>query len=65
MDIEAGRLIHVGCHPSAEKVVFAGGSKVSSCKAPEILSHEAYWFVRRMPKDEGNAANGTFQQPAD
>ncbi len=30
------------------------------CKAPEILSRESYWDVRRTAKDEGNAADGHF-----
>jgi hypothetical protein len=30
------------------------------CKAPEILSREAYFDVRRAAKDKGNAADGRF-----
>jgi hypothetical protein len=29
-----------------EKVFFAGCSKMARCKAPEILSREAYFWVR-------------------
>jgi hypothetical protein len=30
------------------------------CKAPEILSREAYFKVRWAAKDEGNEADGRF-----
>jgi hypothetical protein len=43
-----------------KKALSAGCSKMSGCKASEILSHEAYWAVRRMAKDEENAADGRF-----
>jgi hypothetical protein len=33
---------------------------MARCKAPEILSREAYFWVRRTVKDEGNAADGRF-----
>ena len=31
-----------------------------ACEAPEILSRESYWEVRRTAKDEGNEAGGYF-----
>ncbi len=43
-----------------EKSTHAGCSKMPGCKAPEILSRESYPFVRRVAKDEGNAADGRF-----
>jgi hypothetical protein len=30
------------------------------CKAPEILSHEAYLVYAAMAKEEGSAADGYF-----
>jgi len=40
--------------------MYSGCSKMSGCKAPEILSPESYREVRRRAKDEGNAADGRF-----
>jgi hypothetical protein len=40
--------------------LFAGCSKRSRCKAPEILRNEAYLMYVAMTKDEGNAADGRF-----
>ena len=37
---------------------------MSRGEALEILSHEAYFAVRRMVKDERNEAYGIFQRPA-
>ena len=37
---------------------------MSSCKAPEILSHEAYLAVRRMAKGKEKQQMGVFQQSA-
>jgi hypothetical protein len=41
-----------------KKSLSGGCSKMSGCKASEILSREAYLTVRRMAKDEENAAAG-------
>jgi len=39
-------------------------SKRVECKAPAVLSREAYCLVRRAARDKGNAADALFQQRA-
>jgi hypothetical protein len=43
-----------------KKALSAGRSKMSGCKASDILSREAHSAVRRMAKDEENEAAGRF-----